>query len=140
MAALIAAALYLLAGAPGPPIDPGAFGTYPARSVVAVLDGDTAVLDVCYRRAVRAGREYVLLETIDVRVDGYNAPERRHDLGGRARSALAGLLGSGRVWVRPVGVSLGRTVARLHVERPDGSMVDVAAAMRARGLDVPWAR
>jgi endonuclease YncB( thermonuclease family) len=136
----LAVLLYLLAGSPAPPPQPGVFGLYPARGVVAIIDGDTAVLDVCYRRAERAGREYVLLETLDVRLDGYNAPERRHDPEGAATAALAKLLDAGRIWVRPVGSSLGRTVARVHVERPDGVLVDVAAAMRLRGFHGRWRR
>ena len=77
------------------------------RTVRKVIDGDT----VRVNKAVR-GSSYI-------RIAGVNAPEKRQRGYQTAKSNLRSRVGGRRVWVRPVGKSYGRTVARVRKVRGD---------------------
>lgn len=136
-ARLLALALYAALGRPlpTPPLE-----ERPARPVVVVRnhDGDVFTADVLRAVTTRAGHEYRDLETEDIRILGLDAPETYEVGGPEATAALADLLRSGRVWIRWNGKeSLGRLLCDAWIERPGGEVVDLAAAMRALGHDVP---
>jgi len=77
------------------------------RKVSKVLDGDTVKIN----KPVRSSRY--------IRLAGVHAPEKRQRGYQTAKSNLKSRIGGRRVWVRPVGKSYGRTVARIRKVRSD---------------------
>ena len=77
------------------------------RKVRKVIDGDTVKVN----KPVR-GSSYI-------RIAGINAPEKRQRGYQTAKSNLRGKIGGEKVWVKPVGKSYGRTVAKIRKVRRD---------------------
>ena len=77
------------------------------RRTTRVIDGDTIKVN----RPVR-GSSYI-------RLAGIHAPEKRQRGYQTAKNELRSRVGGRRVWVRPVGKSYGRTVARIRKVRRD---------------------
>ena len=75
------------------------------RKVKKVVDGDTVVVGSPVR-----GSSYI-------RLAGKHAPEKRQPGYQTAKSELRSRLGGKRVWVKPVGKSYGRTVAKVRKVR-----------------------
>lgn len=129
--------LLLLTNGPGDgPNDVARFDPLPPKpaTLVHIFDGDTVCLDVHDSIVIRAGRTYHDTHTEDVRIAGYDAPERFTPRGPAATEALAYLLSLGTVWVEWTGdVTFGRIVGEVTVVTESGYVIDVASAMRRMG-------
>jgi len=77
------------------------------RKVKQVIDGDTVKVNSPVR-----GSSYI-------RLAGVHAPEKKQRGYQTAKSELRSRIGGEKVWVRPVGKSYGRTVARVRKVRSD---------------------
>jgi len=77
------------------------------RKVKKVIDGDTILVSSPVR-----GSRYI-------RIAGKNAPERGERGYQTAKSSLRSQIGGKKVWVKPVGKSYGRTVAKVRKIRRD---------------------
>lgn len=120
----------------GPADAPSRFDPTPPRpaTLVHIFDGDTICLDIHESLVIRAGRTYRDTHTEDVRIAGYDAPERRDERGPAATDALAYLLGLGTVWVEWTGeTTFGRLVGDVTVVTESGFAIEVAGAMRRMG-------
>lgn len=106
-------------------------------TLVRIIDGDTAVLDVDLGLEVHARPR--------VRLAGYNAPEvtgPSKAAGQAARAALEGLLAGRQLLVRTLkdARSYERWLAEVYIDAGRDAPIDVAAAMKAAGHDVPRGR
>jgi endonuclease YncB( thermonuclease family) len=131
--ALVLLILTLAGNAPDPP---SRFDANPPRpaTLVHVFDGDTICVDLHRSLATRAGRVYHDTRTEDVRIRGFDAPERWEPRGPDATKALTYLLSLGTVWVEWDGrTSFGRLVGDVSVVTPTGYAIDAAGAMRMLG-------
>ena len=76
-----------------------------SRKVTKVIDGDTLKVN----KPVRGSSH--------IRLAGVNAPEKGQRGYGTATQNLRSRVGGKKVWVKPVGKSYGRTVARVRKAR-----------------------
>jgi len=108
-----------------------------AATVVRVIDGDTFLCDV--------DLGFYVTVRMSCRLAGINAPEHNQPGGGEARTALAAMLGKGRVTVESVRADkyAGRFDAAVFVTEPTDSAGmyrawNVNAWLVEQGYAVPW--
>lgn len=103
-------------------------------SLIRVIDGDTAILDVDLGFGIHA--------TLDFRLIGINAPEMVGSTkvaGQAAKSELARLLALGPMRiVSTKSDKYGRWLAAIYVKLADGTELDVNATLTATGFAVPY--